>query len=107
MGKNYKRKIRMQIQRTIFSAFGQPGICCALNVDNFSGSEKLFLSPAAQEGSAACHYQEQLMRLVEANMDAGIHHIQISHMNAYDIQKGSVTLAASGMTCPPPIPSIA
>ncbi len=83
------------------------GIWCALNVDNLSGSEKLFLSPTAQEGSAACRYQEQLMGLVEANMDAVIHHICISHMNAYGIQKGSATLATSGTTCPPPIPSIA
>ena len=82
------------------------GIWCALNVDNLSGSEKLFLSPTAQEGSAACRYQEQLMGLVEANMDAVIHHIRIQHMNADGIQKGSVTLAASGTTCPPPIPSI-
>jgi hypothetical protein len=83
------------------------GIWCALNVDSLSGSEKLFLSPTAQEGSAACRYQEQLMGLVEANMDAVIHHIRISHMNAYGIRKGSATLAASGTTCPPPIPSIA
>jgi hypothetical protein len=27
------------------------------------------------------------MGLVEANMDAVIHHIQISHMNAYGIRK--------------------
>ena len=47
------------------------------------------------------------MGLVEANMDAVIHHIRISHMNAYGIRKGSATLAASGTTCPPPIPSIA
>jgi hypothetical protein len=40
-------------------------------------------------------------------MDAVIHHICISHMNAYGIQKGSATLATSGTTCPPPIPSIA
>ena len=47
------------------------------------------------------------MGLVEANMDAVIHYIQISHMNAYGIRKGSATLAASGTACPPPIPSIA
>jgi hypothetical protein len=47
------------------------------------------------------------MGLIEANMDAVIHHIQIFHMNTYGIRKGSATLAASGTTCPPPIPSIA
>jgi hypothetical protein len=79
------------------------GIWCTLNVNNLSGSETLFLSPTAQEGSAACRYQEQLMRLIEANMDAVIHHIRLTHMNAYGIRKGSVTLAASGTACPPPI----
>jgi hypothetical protein len=83
------------------------GIHCALNVENLGRSEKLFLSPTAQEGSAACRYQEQLMGLVEANIEAVINHIRISHMNAYGIRKGSATLAASGTTCPPPIPSIA
>jgi hypothetical protein len=47
------------------------------------------------------------MGLVEANVEAVIHHIQISYMNAYGIRKGSATLAASGTTYPPPIPSIA
>jgi hypothetical protein len=49
--------------------------------------------------SDAYRYQEQLMGLVEANMDAVI--------NAYGIRKGSVTLAASGTRCPPHIPFIA
>jgi hypothetical protein len=83
------------------------GIWCALNVDNLCGSEKLFLSSTAKDGTAACRYQEQLMGLVEANMDSVVHHIRISHMNAYGIRKGSATLATSGTTCPPPIPSIA
>jgi hypothetical protein len=68
------------------------GIWCALNVDNLSGgSEKVFLSPTAQYGAAACRYQEQLMGLVEANIEAVINHIWISHMNAYGIRKGSST----------------
>jgi hypothetical protein len=47
------------------------------------------------------------MELVEANMDAVIHHIRVSHMNAYGIRKGSVTLAVRCTTCPPHMPSIA
>jgi hypothetical protein len=47
------------------------------------------------------------MGLVEANIDSGIHHIQISLMNAYGIRKGSSTLAASDTMCPLHIPSIA
>jgi hypothetical protein len=47
------------------------------------------------------------MGLVEADMDAVIHHIQILHMNAYGIPKGSATLATSDRMCPPPFLSVA
>lgn len=83
------------------------GIWCALNTENLSAHEKLFLAPNAKEKSAGTRYQEQLMGIVRIHTEEVANHIRIEHMNAYGLRKGSATLAVSGTTSPPPVSSIA
>ena len=83
------------------------GIWCALNTENLSAHEKLFLAPNAKEKSAGTRYQEQLMGIVGLHKEEVGNHIRIEHMNAFGFCKGSATLAVPRTTCPPPVSLVA
>ena len=82
-------------------------IYCSINSDKLSKFERLFLKPGVKFGTASGRYQDQLLGLVKKMKNIVQNHIRLDHMNAYGLRKGSATLATSGITCPPPISSIA
>jgi len=83
------------------------GVYCCVNSADLGAREFLFLKPTAREGTASNRYQGQLTALLSEKVEVVCQHMRVDHANAYGIRKGSATLATTGTTCPPPLPSVA
>ena len=83
------------------------GFYICIQKDAIAQNEKLFLGLAAKEQTAAARYQEQLLGLIKEKSAIVKNYIRLPKANAYGLRKGSATLATSGTTAPPPVPSIA
>ena len=84
------------------------GIWCCLNqVRLDGGNDLLFLDKGVKRGSAASKYCEQLLGIVKRYVDIVMNHMNVDNFNAYGWRKGSATKAVTGVTAPPPIPSVA
>ena len=83
------------------------GIWASLRGEKWIGNERLFLSKGSKEGSASTLYCEQLAGIVEPHLSTIQNFMRASSFNPYGFRKGAATLAVSGTTAPPSIPSVA
>jgi len=67
----------------------------------------LFLQPSTQDGSASNRFCTQMSELFKTQMDVVQTFIQKDRASVHGIQKGSGTIATSGITLPPSILSVA
>ena len=71
-----------------------------------SQSDSLFLG-TGELGTASQRYCAQLAELLHQFVDIVKEHVRSNHANTHGLHKGSAVHATSGMTCPPPLPSVA
>ena len=83
------------------------GVCVALWKVKMKGTESLFLSKNAKEGSASESHVEQLQSIVDRHEDVMQTHMSLTGFNPCGLWKGAVTHATSGTTLAPSVPAVA
>ena len=83
------------------------GVHIAIQKEKMKGTERLFLSNDAKEGTASKAYVEQLQSVVGRHKEELETHMSLSRFNPYGLRKGAATYATSGTTNAPSVPAIA